>query len=271
MLKVACLVKQVPLPSEMRMGADGLMDRTTARSMINHDCSFALEQALELKDQLGDGNAHLTVVSMGPPSFEATLRKAITCGFDRACLLSDRRLGGSDTYATGLALATFLTELGFNRGAADPFLVVAGRQTSDGDTAHVPSQVAESLRIPQATFVQEMRIAGGRLHARRIVEGGEQLLSLPFPCLVAIAPTGQPLRRPSMRGVMRGKAASIETWNLDAIGLSPELVGLDGSPTIVAKTVEMPRARTGALSFSGDADEMVRGLVRSLDSRREGA
>ena len=262
-LKIACLLKQVPLPSEMRMGSDGLMDRTTARSMINNDCSFALEQALELKDHAGD--AELVVVSMGPPSFETSLRKASACGFDRACLLSDRRLGGSDTFATGLALATFLTKLGFHRGASAPFLVLAGRQTSDGDTAHVPSQVAEGLGIPQATFVQELKLDGEHVLARRIVEGGDQLLRVPLPCLVAIAPTGQPLRRPSLRGVLKAKSVAIETWSLDDIGLAPERVGLDGSPTIVAKTADMPRSRPGAVLFPGEPGEMVDGLVRALE------
>jgi len=42
-LTIISLMKQVPLPSEMRMGEDGLMDRTKAKSIINIDCSFGLE------------------------------------------------------------------------------------------------------------------------------------------------------------------------------------------------------------------------------------
>ena len=75
-LKVISLMKQVPLPTEMRMGADGLMDRTKAKSMINIDCSFGLEQGLQIKTAVAD--AELIVASMGPPSFEQSLRKAIS-------------------------------------------------------------------------------------------------------------------------------------------------------------------------------------------------
>ena len=67
-LKIISLMKQVPLAAEMRIGADGLMDRTIAKSMINTDCSFGLEQALEIRDAVAD--AELIVVSMGPSSFE---------------------------------------------------------------------------------------------------------------------------------------------------------------------------------------------------------
>ena len=165
-LKIISLMKQAPVPSEMRMGADGLMDRTKAKSIINVDCSFALEQALELKNRVPD--AELIVLSMGPASFEQSLRRAVGMGFDRVVLLSDRRLGGSDTYVTGLCLAAALAKLGFSKDSREPFIVFAGRQTSDGDTAHVPSQVAENLGIPQATFVEKVDLDGGHLIARRI-------------------------------------------------------------------------------------------------------
>jgi electron transfer flavoprotein alpha/beta subunit len=261
-LKIASLMKQVPIPSEMRTGADGLMDRTTARSTINHDCTFALESALEVKDRVPD--AELVVVSMGPPSFEQSLRKAISLGFDRACLLSDRRLGGSDTFATGLALATFLKKLGFDRELEEPFLIFAGRQTSDGDTAHVPSQVAEVLGIPQATFAQKVDYAGDHVVVRRIIEGGHQTLRVPIPCLISVAPTAQPARRPSIKGIMRAKSAAIETWNIDQIGLDAARVGLDGSPTIVAKAQTVERTRPDVTLFEGNIEEMVDRLVVTL-------
>ncbi|HXV64419.1 MAG TPA: electron transfer flavoprotein subunit beta/FixA family protein [Vicinamibacteria bacterium] len=264
-LKVASLMKQVPLPSEMRTGADGLMDRTTAQSTVNHDCAFALEQALEIKDSAPD--CELFVVSMGPPSFEQSLRKAISMGFDRACLLSDRRLGGSDTFATGLALAAFLRKLGFEKECGEPFIVFAGRQTSDGDTAHVPSQVAEGLGIPQATFAEEITYRGDHLLVRRIVEGGHQVLRVPLPAVISVAPTARPLRRPSIKGLMRSKKAFVETWNIDQIGLRADEVGIDGSPTIVAKVVTMARTRPEAVMLSGPARESVDGLVYALERR----
>jgi len=75
-LTIISLIKQVPLPSEMRMGEDGLMDRTKAKSIINIDCQFGLEAGLQLKKHFP--NARLIVCSMGPGSFETSLRTAVS-------------------------------------------------------------------------------------------------------------------------------------------------------------------------------------------------
>jgi len=243
------------------MGADGLMDRTKAKSIINVDCTFGLEQAMELQDQAPDSES--LALSMGPPSFEQSLRKTVAIGFDRVALLSDRGLAGSDTFATGLALATTLKKMGFHRGSKEPFVILSGRQTSDGDTAHVPSQVAENLGIPQATFVEEMEYKGDHLICRRIIEGGYQVLRLPLPCLVSIAPTATACRRPSLKGAMRARGVEIETWDLQKIGIPPERVGIVGSPTIVARVVSIQRERQAVMMMSGHGpEELVGNLVR---------
>ncbi len=241
-LTIISLIKQVPLPSEMRMGDDGLMDRTKAKSIINIDCQFGLEAGLQLRKQYPD--ARLIVCSMGPGSFEASLRQAVSMGYDEAYLLSDRKLGGSDTYATGLAISTMLKHLGFTKDSKEPFIVLAGRQTSDGDTAHVPSQVAESIGIPQATFVESVKSDGkGNVIAKRIIEGGYQMMNLPMPCVISLTPTGIPPRKPSLSGAIKARTLKITTFGIDDIGLGTEKIGINGSPTIVAKVVNIVSER----------------------------
>lgn len=241
-LTIISLIKQVPLPSEMRMGEDGLMDRTKAKSIINIDCQFGLEAGLQLKKQYPD--ARLIVCSMGPGSFETSLRTAISLGYDEAYLLSDRKLGGSDTYATGLAIATMLRHLGFTKESKEPFIILAGRQTSDGDTAHVPSEVAENIGIPQATFIESVKSDGaGNVIAKRIIEGGYQMLKLPIPCVISLTPTGIPPRKPSLSGAIKARNLKITTFGIDDIGLGTEKIGISGSPTIVAKVVNIVSER----------------------------
>jgi len=240
-MTIISLMKQVPVPSQMRMGDDGLMDRTKAKSMINIDCSFGLEAGLQLKSMMSD--AKLIVCSMGPPSFEMSLKTAISMGYDEAYLLSDRKLGGSDTYATGLAISTMLKHLGFGKGLDEDFIIVAGRQTSDGDTAHVPSQVAENLGIPQATFIEDVQFKDGNIVAKRIIEGGFQILSLPTPCALSLTPTGISPRRPTLKGAVSARVADITIFSIDDINLSDEKIGLTGSPTIVAKVANIKSER----------------------------
>ncbi len=262
---IISLMKQVPLPSQMRMGDDGLMDRTKAKSIINIDCSFALEAGLQLKSMI-DG-AKLIVCSMGPPSFDQSLKKAISMGYDEAYLLSDRRLGGSDTFATGLAISTMLKHLGFGKGANEDFIIVAGRQTSDGDTAHIPSQVAENMGIPQATFIENVEYIDEHIIARRIIEGGYQILKLPKPCTLSLTPTGIPPRRPNLAGAVRAREAKINVLNIDDINLSDEKIGLSGSPTIVAKVVNIKSERAPVILSEGDnTSTLVQSLIKNIKS-----
>jgi electron transfer flavoprotein alpha subunit len=261
-LTIISLIKQVPLATEMRMGEDGLMDRTKAKSMINNDCQFGLEAGLQLKKQYPD--AKLIVCSMGPNSFEPSLRKAISMGYDEAYLLSDRKLGGSDTFATGLAIATMIKHLGFTKNAKEPFIVFAGRQTSDGDTAHVPSQVAANLDIPQATFVEKVKADGeGNVIARRIIEGGYQMMKLPMPCVISLTPTGVPPRKPSLSGAIKARKAPITVFGIDDIGLGTEKIGINGSPTIVANVVNIVSERAPIIMSTGHNETA---LVDSLIS-----
>jgi len=263
-MTIISLIKQVPLPSEMRMGDDGLMDRTKAKSIINIDCQFGLEAGLQLKKQHPD--ARMIVCSMGPGSFEAALKTAISMGYDEAYLLSDRKLGGSDTYATGLAISTMLKHLGFSKDSKEPFIIFAGRQTSDGDTAHVPSQVAESIGIPQATFIERVTSNNdGTITARRIIEGGYQMLKLPMPCVVSLTPTGVKPRKPSLIGAIKARFANINVLSVDDVKMTAEqqsLIGINGSPTIVAAVANIESDRPPvALAFGQGEAQLVESFI----------
>ena len=263
-LTIISLIKQVPLPTEMRMGEDGLMDRTKAKSIINIDCQFGLEAGLQLKKQ--NPGARLIVCSMGPGSFEVALRTAISMGYDEAYLLSDRKLGGSDTYATGLAIATMLKHLGFTKDSKEPYIILAGRQTSDGDTAHVPSQVAENIGIPQATFVESVNDDGnGYVIAKRIIEGGYQMMKLPMPCMISLTPTGIPPRKPSLSGAIKARSLHITTFGIDDIGLGTEKIGINGSPTIVAKVINIISERPPITMSEGHNEaSLVDSLIANI-------
>ena len=267
-MTIISLMKQVPLPSEMRMGDDGLMDRTKAKSIINIDCAYGLEAGLQIKSEYPD--AKLIVCSMGPPSFMESLESALALGYDEAYLLSDRKLGGSDTYATGLAISHMLKHLGYGKGQDEDFIIVAGRQTSDGDTAHVPSQVAEFMGIPQGTFIETADFIDGRVHAKRIIEGGYQMMSLPLPCAMSFTPTGIDPRRATLSGAIKARKAEIKMFSIEDVGLGTELIGIGvpgegGSPTIVSKVATIKSERAPAKMAEGHSEtELVDSLLSQM-------
>jgi electron transfer flavoprotein alpha subunit len=240
----------------MRMGDDGLMERTKAKSIINIDCQFGLEAGLQLKKKYPD--ARMIACSMGPLSFETALRTAISMGYDEAYLLSDRKLGGSDTYATGLAISTMLKHLGFTKDSKEPFIIFAGRQTSDGDTAHVPSQVAENLGIPQATFVERVEADdSGNIIARRIIEGGYQMMQLPMPCVISFTPTGIAPRKPSLVGAVKARNSKVTVFGVEDIHLPTDKIGLSGSPTIVSAVQDIVSDRPPVMMSEGHGEKQL--------------
>jgi electron transfer flavoprotein alpha subunit len=144
-----------------------------------------------------------------------------------------------------------LKHLGYEKGKNDEFIIVAGRQTSDGDTAHVPSQVAENMGLPQATFIETASLKNGNIEAKRIIEGGYQMMKLPLPCVLSFTPTGIPPRRPTLKGAVKARSSNLTIFNINDINLSDEKIGLSGSPTIVAKVANIKSERASAKMTSG--------------------
>lgn len=146
-MKIVVCIKQVPNTTEIKLDpVKGTLIRDGVVSIMNPDDKGALEQALLFKDKY---NAHVTVVTMGPPQAEAILREAYAMGADRAILVSDKKFGGADTLATSYTLSRALAKIECD-------VIFAGRQAIDGDTAQVGPQIAEQLDLPQITYVECM-------------------------------------------------------------------------------------------------------------------
>src|SRR5665648_89769 len=150
-LKIIVCAKQVPDTNEIKIDpVKKTLIREGVLSIMNHDDANALEESLKIKDLYPD--THITVITMGPPQAKDMLLECIAMGADEAILVSDRALGGSDTWATSNALAATIEKIG------DYDIIFTGRQAIDGDTAQVGPQIAEKLGIPQVTYVYECRL-----------------------------------------------------------------------------------------------------------------
>lgn len=154
-MNIVVLMKQVPGTSTV--GVDpksGTLRREGVPAKTNPYDLHALEAALALKERLG---GTVTVLSMGPPQAEAVIREAYSMGADRGILLTDRAFAGADTLATAFTLSQALKTMEFD-------LIIAGMQSTDGDTAQVGPGVAEFLDIPHVSYVKEIHGSSG-LHA----------------------------------------------------------------------------------------------------------
>ncbi|KAB2943982.1 electron transfer flavoprotein subunit beta/FixA family protein [Hyphomicrobium sp.] len=247
-MHIVVCIKQVPDSAQIRVHpVTNTIMRQGVPTIINPYDLFAIEEALRLRDKFG---AEVTILTMGPPMAEDTLRKALTFGADRAVLLTDRFFAGSDTLATTFALATAISKIGATFGAPD--IVFTGKQTIDGDTAQVGPGIAKRLGLTQLTYVSriaEIDVAARTIQVERRAEGGVQVLSTRMPCLITMLEATNEIRRGSLSEALRAARAEIIKWSAADAGIKDVAkCGLRGSPTIVKK-VFAPTARSTKATF----------------------
>ena len=241
-MHIVVCIKQVPDSAQIRVHpVTNTIMRQGVPTIINPYDLFALEEALRLRDRLG---GEVTVLTMGPPMAEDSLRKALGIGADRGVLLTDRFFAGSDTLATSFALAQAVRKIGETWG--EPTIVFTGKQTIDGDTAQVGPGIARRLGLQQLTYVaaiQDVALESMTIMVSRRAEGGVQELKTQLPALITMLEGSNEVRRGSIGDVLRGARAELVVWNAQAAGIE-ELAncGLRGSPTVV-KRVFAPKAR----------------------------
>jgi electron transfer flavoprotein beta subunit len=227
-MKIIVCVKQVPDTTEVRLDpVTGTLLREGIPSIINPDDKAGLEAALRLKDRY---EAHVTVLTMGPPQADLALREALAMGADAAILLTDRAFGGADTWATSSTLASALSALEYD-------LIITGRQAIDGDTAQVGPQIAEHLGIPNISYAEELRIEGNTVVVRRQYEDRSHILRAEMPCLVtALSELNEP-RYMTPRGIFEAfRDRTVKILTRADLAIDDGNIGLKGSPTRVMKS-----------------------------------
>ena len=229
--------------------------RTADKCAFNPFDRPALEVALQLKAQHGGS---VSVLSMGPPTAEATLREALAAGADRAVLLCDPALAGSDTLATSTALSAGAHYL-------SPFdLLLSGARTSDSDTGQVGSQTATLLDIPMLTGAIQIDGASDRLTVERMIDGFREIYELALPAALSIHPTAAIPRDPTLGNIATAfDELPVETITIGQLGLDPSLVGDLGSPTRVLSMKPVKRDRS-CQWIEGTPVAQADALVRQL-------
>jgi len=253
-MHIVVCIKQVPDSAQIRVHpVTNTIMRQGVPTIINPYDLFAVEEALRLRDKFG---GEVTALTMGPPSAEDSLRKALTFGVDRAVLLTDRFFAGADTLATTYALATAIRKIGTTYGTPD--LVFTGKQTIDGDTAQVGPGIAKRLGLLQLTYIGRivsLDPEASSIEVERRSEGGVQHLHSRLPCLITMLEATNEIRRGSLADALRAARAEIVKWSAQDAGVEDiTKCGLKGSPTIVKK-VFAPSPRAQKATFVEPSDQ----------------
>ncbi|GAC1626906.1 MAG: electron transfer flavoprotein subunit beta/FixA family protein [Chloroflexota bacterium] len=258
-MNIVICVKQVPDTTAKKVyGPDLRFNRAALDSVINPFDEYAIEEGLRLRDLHG---GDVTVLSMGLPSAEETLRKALAMGADRGVLVTDPALAGSDWLATAKVLAAVLRSLSFD-------LIVTGMESTDARTGLVPGGLAELLAVPCLTYASRLEVADGTARVHRQISGGYQVVTAGLPAVVSVVKGVNEPRYPSLKGIMAAKRKEIKKLALADLDVAPDTVGYDGAKVHVVAVTPRPEKVAGDVVREASAEETARRIADFLQEKK---
>ncbi len=251
-MKIIVLMKQVAnKDAVLRINSDEKwIDDSDVSMQTNESDGYALEEALRMKEALGDGE--VVVCTLGGASAKAVIKDALARGADRAIHVISEDVSSLSPYQIASALADAIRDENAN-------LVFAGLQSDDASYGQTGVILAELLDIPHATIVIEVdrESAGSTLRVKRELESGwYQWFEYDLPALLTIQSGISQIRYASLKGIMAAKKKEIRD-------VSAEIPGFGGAQKITKVYLPLKTKQTQMLG-DGDAKAGAAQLVEKL-------
>jgi electron transfer flavoprotein beta subunit len=263
-MNIVVCVKYVPdATGDRRFEADQTVDRVGVDGLLSELDEYAVEQALQVKEKLGD-DTEVTVLTVGPEQAADAVRKALQMGADAGVHVVDDAIAGSDAPATSLVLAEAVRKLGESTGYD---LVMCGMSSTDGGMGVVPAMLAERLALPGLTLGSELTVDGDTVRIRRDGELATETVEATLPAVVSVTDQSGEARYPSFKGIMAAKKKPVHTWSLADLGVDAELVGLSAAWTTVDSSSPRPPRTQGEIVTDEDGSAAT-ALVEFLASKK---
>ena len=256
-MEILVCVKQVPGTTQVEVDpVTGVLKRDGVDSKMNPYDLFAIETALRIKKDKG---AIVKTITMGPPQAEKVIKESFSMGVDEGAIISDRKFGGADVLATSYTLSQGIKKI------SNPDLIICGKQTTDGDTAQVGSEIAEFLNIPHVTNVTEIiEVKENSIIVEIDLPTSLEVCEITYPCLITVEKDIYQPRLPSFKLKMATKDKEIPMFTLnDFEDKDEQHYGLNGSPTQV-KRIFPPTPNTDKDVLRGSSDELSEALFEKI-------
>ena len=209
-------------------------DQTGVQYIIGPYDDYALARAVELKEATGGS---ITVLNVGEPETEPTLRKALAIGADEAIRVNSFP---EDALFVAKQIAKAAKEGGYD-------LILMGRESIDFNGGQVHGMVGELLGMPSVSPVMTLEIDGNMGMLSREIEGGKEYMEIELPAVLGCQEPIAEWKIPNMRGIMsaRTKPFSVVEPTSD-------------SPAANVENFELPASKEGITMIDADnMDELV--------------
>jgi electron transfer flavoprotein beta subunit len=196
-MKILVCISHVPdTTSKINfVNGDSEFDINGVQFVINPNDEFGLTRAIWFQEQQA---ANVTVINVGGPDTEPTLRKALAIGANEAIRIN---ANPTDGFFVAKQLAEVIKTSGYD-------LVICGKESLDYNGGMVPGMLAGLLGFNFVNSCTELSIDGNSAKAAREIDGGKEIISASLPLIVG----GQKglveekdLRIPNMRGIMTAR------------------------------------------------------------------
>lgn len=252
-MNIFVLMKRTFDTEEKIVIQDGKIQEDGAEFIINPYDEYAIEEAIQVRDQLG---GKVTVITIGNDEAEKQLRTALAMGADEAVLINtEDDVEELDHAGAAYILAEYLKD-------KEPDLILAGNVAIDGGSGQTGPRVADLLGINYVTTITKLEIDGNNVKIVRDVEGDSEIIETSLPLLVTAQQGLNEPRYPSLPGIMKAKKKPLEELELDDLDIDED----DVETKIETVEVYLPPAKSAGRILQGELKDQVKELVDLLHS-----
>ena len=249
-LKQAVDVSQLKVDPATRQ----LITASAPRKMSDFDKN-ALEEAIKIKEKLGD--AEIYTVTVSTEDAKAVLREALAMGADRAFFVNEPTLKDVDTFGTAYILAEMIRKIG------EYSLILCGETSLDSFSGLVGPRLAELLNVPQMTSVRKILVEGDTVTAERTLEDAIETVKAKMPALVSVTREINQPRIPSLMMIMKASKKEIVTFTASDLKLDGDKI----APKIELVEVLAPKTERKKIKITGEnaqeiADKLAKALIQ---------
>lgn len=258
-MRIVVCAKAVPDPKQEHKIKIDPVSRNIVRGdvplVINPLDRNALEAALLLKEEL---DAHISIMSMGPPPAGSVVKECLALGADEGFLLCDPAFAGADAYATAYTLAKGIEKI------APYDVILCGMASSDGSTEWVGPELATFLKVPIVTRVGEiLAFESDWWEVKADIENGYRRVRVKPPVLLTVTRELNTPRTLSFSGVIQARKKEITEWGMEDLGVTESDVGIQGSPSIVTEINQITTQKETE-TLTGTMEEKAERLIQIL-------